>query len=494
MLRNFVKNSAIYSMSGLLARGISLFLVPFYTRVFAPDDYGIIDLLNIFITMAALVLPLQITQAVARFYGDAESSSQAVAISSSALLFTLGVFSAFLLLVQAFPAGLSSMIFGGPGNATVMRVVGVALFFSGIFYFAQNQLKWMQKAAEHAIVNILYSLVTIGVTVIFVLVLRFGVIGVFVGQVCGGITGSAFSLYFGRESYRAVFDRCLLFQMIRFSLPLVPAAFFVYFLGIISRLSIKQFMTLGDLGLFAIGFRISSLALLIMAGITSSILPMIYSNYREKNTPEFVEKAFRLTLLVALTVTVCVSVFSREILIILTTPVYYDAGEVVPFLVAAAFISGFYVFVPGLHLNKETRLIAWIHGAAVIVSIVLNIVLIRAMGIVGAAIASMLSAIFLFVVILWYSQKRYYIPYAWHRYLSAAFIAGLMISMSSWIKADGIFAFISLKVLLIAGTLSVLCFNLTTGIERRAYAGLVRRFVETRRGSGGPDDGPDPAG
>jgi len=273
-------------------------------------------------------------------------------------LFTILAFAAFLGIIEVFPAELSSMIFGDPGNTAVIRVVGFALFFNVIFYFAQNQLKWMQKPIENAIAATVYSLITIGVTVVFVLVLRFGVIGVFIGQVCGGFIGSLLSLYFGRDSYRLVFDRELLFELLRFSLPLVPAAFFVYFLGITSRFLIKQFMTLGDLGLFAIGFRISSLAVMIMVGITSSITPMIYSTYQEANTPLFVEKAFRLTLLIALTVTVSVSVFAHEILVILTTPVYYGAKEVVPYLLAAAFIGGFYVFVPGLHIRCMVLLLS----------------------------------------------------------------------------------------------------------------------------------------
>ena len=462
-------------MSRFLSQGISLFLVPYYTRVFTPDDYGVIDLLNIFVTTVALVLPLQITQAVGRFYPDSDSPDQAILFSSSALLFTLTVFSGFLMLVQLFPAELSSQIFGDSSHVTLLRVVGVSLFCNGIFYFAQNQLNWMQKPAEHAIAALSCSLVTIGVTIICVLLLDFGVLGVFVGQVCGITVGFILSLYFGRESYRITFSRDLLFKMLRFSLPLVPAAFFLYCLAIISRLSIKQFLTLSDLGLFAIGFRISTVATMIMTGIMTAITPMIYSTYRDKSTPPSIEKAFRVTLLIALAATLSVSVFAREILIILTTPVYYSASQVVPYLLAAAFIAGYHVFSPGLRLQKETRIVAWIDFSAGIVSVILNIVLIQYLGIVGAAIASMLAAMFSFSVITWYSQKRYYIPYTWGRYLVAAGFTGFVVWIGFRIDLESLFASIGLKLLLILVALCAVCFLLTSGTERRGFISLARQ-------------------
>ena len=42
MIKQFVKDSAVYGLTTILARGISFLLLPFYTRVLMPEEYGII--------------------------------------------------------------------------------------------------------------------------------------------------------------------------------------------------------------------------------------------------------------------------------------------------------------------------------------------------------------------------------------------------------------------------------------------------------------------
>ena len=95
MLRRFFTDSAYYGITGILSRGISIFLVPFYTRVFTPADYGIIDLIAIIGAIVAIVVPMEITQAVALYFSDAEDKNQKKLVASVGLLYTLITFFIF---------------------------------------------------------------------------------------------------------------------------------------------------------------------------------------------------------------------------------------------------------------------------------------------------------------------------------------------------------------------------------------------------------------
>ena len=46
-LSRLCKNSLIYGIGGALNRFIGLLLLPFFTRVLSPEDYGIVALLSI---------------------------------------------------------------------------------------------------------------------------------------------------------------------------------------------------------------------------------------------------------------------------------------------------------------------------------------------------------------------------------------------------------------------------------------------------------------
>jgi len=73
MVKRFLRDSVVYSLSTFISRGISFFLIPIYTRVFSPEDYGIIDIMAIFASIIHLTVALEISQSVARFFADAGS-------------------------------------------------------------------------------------------------------------------------------------------------------------------------------------------------------------------------------------------------------------------------------------------------------------------------------------------------------------------------------------------------------------------------------------
>src|SRR5688572_11448535 len=75
MLRRFLKDSAIYGVSSLLARGIGLLLLPLYTRALSPTDYGRVDLLLVVRSVVAVTLSLEIGQALVRFLVEAKDDA-----------------------------------------------------------------------------------------------------------------------------------------------------------------------------------------------------------------------------------------------------------------------------------------------------------------------------------------------------------------------------------------------------------------------------------
>ena len=72
ILRQALGHSLQYGAASLVSRAASLFLVPVYTRVLAPTDYGQLDLLTAFGSLMQLTVALEISQGLARHYGDSD--------------------------------------------------------------------------------------------------------------------------------------------------------------------------------------------------------------------------------------------------------------------------------------------------------------------------------------------------------------------------------------------------------------------------------------
>lgn len=438
MLRQFVSDSAIYGLSALLVRGIGLILVPFYTRVLSPADYGAIDLLTVFAAFVGVTVGLEIVQGLARHLADADTADARASLASTALWFTVSIYTAFLIAALVALRPLSEIVLGDPERTTVMTIALLSIWFNGLFYLLQSQLRWELKPREYALASISYAVVSMVASIFLVIGIRTGVSGVFIGQVVGAVVGLAVAVYHTRERLQWRFDRGQFAEMLRFSLPLIPSSLGVIVTSYVDRIAIRSLMDLSDVGLFGIGYRVASMASLVMIGFQASLTPLVYQRYRDAGTPSELARIFRLFLAAALLISLGLALFATEALQLLVPPEYLAGAVVVPFLAPALLLSGMYVFAPGLAIAKRTSLTAAIHLAGALMNTILNYLLIPLLGIRGAAVATLLSAATVFGGYMVTSQATYPVPHRWPQLASAiaiaagAYLLGSEIHLSWW--------------------------------------------------------------
>jgi O-antigen/teichoic acid export membrane protein len=427
LVKRFFKDSAIYGFGKFLVYGVGFFLIPIYTHAFSPAAFGVIDLLNTVARLALLTVALEIAQSVIRFLPDTEAQTERVAYSSTALWFSAAVYGLFVVVGWVGADFFSTLVLGESGQADVFRVALLMIWASGIFILLQNQLRWQAKSTLYTLVSVVDTVISLGLTILFILVLQTGIIGVFWGQTIGLVAGGILALYFTRQDFALTFDWAKLREMLRFSLPLVPSGVAVFVYLYIDRIIINALMTIGDVGIFGVGYRIASIVSLLMFGFQIAMMPLVYQHYREPSTPRNLSRIFRYFVAGALLMTLGLSLFARELLTLLTTPAYYGAWVVVPLLVPATVLSGMAIFAPGLSIAKRTGVVALINIGGAILNTVLNLALIPILGIQGAALATLLSTGAVFGVFLYFSQKIYPVPHTWRQLALAVILTILLV-------------------------------------------------------------------
>lgn len=413
MFRAFVRDSVIYAIPSFISRGLSLFLVPLYTRVLSPSDYGALDMLMVFGSLAGLTVSLEVTQGVARFVSDEKDPDRRVLYSSSAFWFSLICHTLFLAVTLAFTPTLSRLVMGTEGLDAIFRIGMIYLWLNRLFYVIQSQFRWELRSNNYAIVSLLVSFVTVSVAITLAYYLKWGLAGILYGMIAGSLVGCVYGLWHLRASFRFRFEGARLKEMLLFSAPLVPSGISVFASHYIDRLMINHYLSLNDVGLYGIGFRLAGIIGLVMVGFQGALTPLIYSRYREEQTPRQLALIFRVFLAFALLVFLGLSVFAREILWVMTTPAYYSAAPVVIYLVAAILLSNMYIFAPGIDIAKKTHIILWINLCVATLHILFNWLLIPRFGITGAAVASVLGYTFFFAVYMAFGQRLYHVPHKW---------------------------------------------------------------------------------
>jgi O-antigen/teichoic acid export membrane protein len=262
--------------------------------------------------------------------------------------------------------------------------------------------------------------------------------------------------------------------MLRFSIPLVPSSIGVFVTLSIDRIAIKQLMTLTDVGLFGIGYRLASTVGLVMFGFQGALTPLIYTYYRKPDTPHALARIFRYYVMLALLIGLTLAILAPELLTVFTTPDYYAAAIVVPLLTPALLLSTMNIFTPGLAIAKKTSLIAVINIFGAVLNTVLNYLLIPIGGIRGAALANLISASIVFSAYMVSSQRLYFVPHAWKQVTLAVlcaigvFLAGAQVHATFWAGA-----LIKLALLAVATGLFV-WLGLIDLAEIRRAAGQAR--------------------
>jgi O-antigen/teichoic acid export membrane protein len=423
MLKLLLKDSAIYMVPSVVSRGLSLILIPFYTRVLSPTDYGSLDLLFVFSSVVNLTIALEVSQGVARFFASENNYDKKIGYASSAFWFTCACYSLFAILILSFSNDVATLIMGQESLELEFKIGIIFISLNGIFYIVQNQLRWELRSKQYSIVSLFTILLTSIISFWLVYFQNWGLLGLLVGMAIGSIPSIALGLWWLRKSFQFRFDLNLLKEMLVYSTPLVFSGIAVWVNLYVDRIMINHFLSIEEVGLYGIGHRLASVSILMMVGFQGALMPLIYANYKNANTPRQLEKIFRLFLSMALLMFLTLTLFAIDILELFTTPAFYGGSVVVIFLVPAILLSKMYIFSPGISIAKKTYLLAWINVGGGALNIMLNFLLIPSMGIKGAGVATMVSYLVFFSAYTVVGNRYYPIPHNWGKIFMAVALA-----------------------------------------------------------------------
>jgi O-antigen/teichoic acid export membrane protein len=425
MLRGLLRDASLYSLSSLLARGFSLITVPIFTRILSPADYGALDLLTYVALLVPLVIGGALDQAVGRYYLDSEvPPEEGRRIASTGLFYNVIAFAVVGIALAPASDYLASHWLDGQVGAGTVQIVLAFMWIQSVFYIATNQLRYLFRAKAFALCNIGNTIVSTAASFAFLVWFDLGVAGVFLGQGLGQLIFSVVCIYLARDCYRAVFDLSLLRRMLRYSLPLVPGVLAFYLMQYVDRYILNEMRGLDDVGIYGMGARIASLVNLFLMGFQGAWWPVVMNSFREPGAPARYRQVFEVYLLVTLTILVVLSLFGKEVLLILTTPEFAQGYVVVPLLVLGAVmasIAGYFSY--GIQIAEKNHLRMFLNLGALAASVVLNILLIPVLGVIGAALANAVCLTLLAVGSVAVSQRYYQVPYFWPRNLAALLVA-----------------------------------------------------------------------
>ena len=443
-LRRLGRHSAVYGLGGIVSRVLAVFLLPLYTRYLDRDDFGAVGLVIALSAVLVTILRLGISSAFFRFYFDSKEPAQRRLVVRTSFWFTMGMATAGLVAGVVLAAPLAGLL--GLDDPNLVRAGFVGIWAQMNY----EQLTSLFRAEERSTAFVLASLanvaVTIAATVLLVVVWEQGALGVIIGNFVGTLLVYLALLAVHREQLGLEFSRPLLREMNRFGIPLVPAALALIAVNFSDRFFLVHLASLEEVGLYEIGVRIASAMVLLLTAFRMAWPAFAYSiddDAEAKRTYAFV-----LTYLVAVAswLALALGLLAPWLVRLLTQPEFY-AGErvVAPLAFGGMAYAAYIVMAIGVGRAKRTQFNWLITGAAALVNVALNLVLIPRYGMMGAAAATVAAYAVMFVAMTWYAQRVFPTPYQWRRVATAVAAAVALLLLGK--RVGGLGAALALSAL-----------------------------------------------
>lgn len=412
-LRRFLRDSALYGAANLVARGMVFLLLPIYTQVLSQGEVGAFEWLNAASLVLLALLPLEVTQALARLRTQDLTTEEVQRQSRTAFGFTLLMLGSFALLMTMLSdsLGLGPMARMSPG---LLIAASVLLLVNGWLYFVQNELRWSGRADRYALTSVVTAVVTASAAVLMLMVVKAGILGLYLAMILGSAGGAILAMRSLPHLLRFRLDPAELAPLLRFSIPLAFSSATIILATTVDRLLVAQHLSLEALGVYGVAMRIAAIAMLAFQGFQLAVLPATVGQGQSGQQEAQLERSFRVFLLIAISVALILSAASPWLLTLLAAPAYGSAQAYVPVLLVGTVAGAAYPFAPGLWLTGRSRAMAGLGMVLVVVGLGLSSWLIPWIGIMGAALAYSATGLVYAGLMFWASDRVFPVgrPYA----------------------------------------------------------------------------------
>jgi len=415
-LKRLGKQTLVYGVGGIGVRLLSFLLIPVYTRLLTPMDYGVIDLLSVTQALLITILTMGTGPALFRFYYECRTDQERIVLQSSAWWILMLVSVPVLALATFFSSFLSRMLFGIADYSLLIMLMLFATFLQVIQSVPLAIFRARENAFEYVLISVGSLLASMLLSIYLVVVRRLGVLGFFVGNAIGLAISTLLAVFLLRD-LRLVFGGQRVKQLLQFGVPASLGLLPILLIDVSSRYFIQWLANLNEVGLYSLGYRFGSLVqILLVSPFVLAWGPFALSIKESSGAKRVYASILTYFLCLAIFPSLGLGLLAPDVLRVMTPSSFWDAGNVVLSLGLSYTLSGAYsIFAVGVYITKKTIYIPLVTLVAMAANFAANFVLVSRWGMQGAGYATLLSYGIMAIGMFMVGKRLYPVSYEWGR-------------------------------------------------------------------------------
>lgn len=385
--KELAKNTVIIFLGKVCTQLISFFLLPLYTGYLTTKQYGIVDLIQTYVRLLVPLLTIELEMGVFRFLIDVrgkEKDTKEVMSNNFTILFSsLLIFSVLYIIVTCF------------WHIDYRWLILFDIFICTIAGNLLQVARGFGKTLDYSIACIITGVMTVVLNIILIVFGGLRVEGMVISMAVANGLGALY-LFIKLKMYKYFSNKLintkLIKSMIKYSAPLVPNSLSWWVVSVSDRSIISLVLGAASNGIYAISNKFPTLlssvfAIFNMSWCESATLH-INSDDRDEFFSDICNTVVKLFSALGVGMIACMP-FVFPLLI---NPNYNEAFIYIPVLaLGVVFNVGVSLYSSIYIAKKMTKEVAATSVMGAIINIVVNIALIKFIGLWAATISTMIS-------------------------------------------------------------------------------------------------------
>lgn len=404
----FARSSAVYFVNDLLQKATGFMLIPLYTSYFIPEEYGILSVTAFILALLVILGDLGQSGALVRFKFVAEKSNNYGAYIASAVPFILVVSSLIMLILFGFGPSMFDTMFKDISFYPYGAIISVTFLFSICNQLYLNILRARGEATKYGIHSFSFFILNIGGAIVAIVGFEMGVLGkLWSALLATSIFGTiGLLLVLKGINVPKLFSLEKLKESLNYGLPAVPHLLAAIILNLADRYVIEIYHDMNEVGIYSLAYQLGSIVLFIALAFDKAWGPFYFSNASKEDGLKKINEVAKVYLVFIVLMSFFIITFMDEVFMIVGSSAYENSLFIIPILIAGLmFKAAYFVPIKSILFRNTTKFIPIITGVAALLNLGLNFLMVPSLGGLGAALATAISYVVMFILTIVISRR-----------------------------------------------------------------------------------------
>lgn len=415
-IKSLSKQTLIYGTSTIIGRFLNFILVPFYTNVFPPSEYGVVAVVFAYIAFLNIVYSFGFEAGYFRFASAKEVGDEKQNFTHPFIFITANSF-VISGLILVFHSSIAALI--GVKDESIIIYSAFILFFDALALIPFAYLRLKNKARVFASIKLVNISVNVALNLVLILVFKLGLEAVFISNLAASLVTLLLLLPNIFKNISFTYHKQLFNELWKFSIPYLPAALASMVVQTLNIIILRYLVDVKTVGIYNANYKLGIFMMLIVSMFEYAWRPFFLNNAKDPNAKALFAKILTLFTGGASVVLIMLTFTIQDIIKIplpfkgyIIGPGYWSGVVIVPIVLFAYMFLGIYTnLIAGVYIEKKTKYLPLITGLGAVLNIASAFLLIPIWGITGGAVSTLISYVAMAVYMYIVSQKFYPVKY-----------------------------------------------------------------------------------